>query len=130
MDVKSAILHGDLEEEIYMQQLEGYIHDPSLVCTLKKSIYGLKQTSRSQYAKMKNFLLSQSFMSFKSDSNVYMTHVNGYILLIFYVLMIFGSSGVPMMILLQQNLLQGKWPQKSWGHFLEGDGSPLESTQV
>ena len=42
MDVKSVFLHGDLHEEIYMQQHEGFIHDPSLVCRLKKSLYGLK----------------------------------------------------------------------------------------
>ncbi|KAH9310100.1 hypothetical protein KI387_038011, partial [Taxus chinensis] len=43
MDVKSAFLHGDLEEEIYMEQPLGYVHDPSLICKLKKSLYGLKQ---------------------------------------------------------------------------------------
>ena len=42
MDVKSSFLHGDLHEEIYMKQPEGYISDPSLVCKLKKSLYGLK----------------------------------------------------------------------------------------
>ena len=36
MDVKSAFLHGDLEEEIYMKQPEGFIDDPSLVCRLRK----------------------------------------------------------------------------------------------
>ena len=44
MDVKSALLHGDLQEEIYMEQPLGYVHnDSSLVCRLKKSLYGLKQ---------------------------------------------------------------------------------------
>ena len=40
MDVKSAFIHGDLHEEIYMKQPEGYITDPSLVFKLKKSLYG------------------------------------------------------------------------------------------
>ena len=39
MDVKSAFLHGYLEEEIYMKQPEGFIDDPSLVCRLRKSLY-------------------------------------------------------------------------------------------
>ena len=44
MDVKIAFLNGDLEEEVYMKQLEGFTsrNDEHLVCKLKKSIYGLK----------------------------------------------------------------------------------------
>ena len=42
MDVKSAFLHGYIHEEIYMNQPEGYISDPSLLCKLKKSLYRLK----------------------------------------------------------------------------------------
>jgi hypothetical protein len=44
MDVKSAFLHGDLQEEIYMEKPLGYVQNDSiLVCRLKKSLYGLKQ---------------------------------------------------------------------------------------
>ena len=45
MDIKSAFLNGLLEEEIYMEQLEGFITlgQESKVCLLKKAIYGLKQ---------------------------------------------------------------------------------------
>ena len=45
LDVKTVFLHGDLEEEIYMQQLEGFVKKgkENLVCQLKKSLYGLKQ---------------------------------------------------------------------------------------
>jgi hypothetical protein len=44
MDVKTTFLHGDLEEEIYMKQLEGFVvkGKKELVCKLKKSLYGLK----------------------------------------------------------------------------------------
>ena len=42
MDVKSSFIHGDLKEEIYIKQPEGYIEDSSLVCTLEKSLYGIK----------------------------------------------------------------------------------------
>jgi hypothetical protein len=63
MDVKYAFLHGDLQEEIYMEQPPGYVqNDSSLVCFLKKSLYGLKQAPRAWYAKMDNFLLDMTFL--------------------------------------------------------------------
>jgi hypothetical protein len=42
MDVKSAFLHGDLSEEIFMEQPLGFVTDSNLVCRLQKSLYGLK----------------------------------------------------------------------------------------
>ena len=49
IDVKTTFLSGNLEEDIYMQKLEGFvaIQKNNLVCKLQKSIYGLKQVSRS-----------------------------------------------------------------------------------
>ena len=75
MDVKSAFLHGDLQEDIYMQQSEGFQEDPSLVCRLNKSLYGLKQSPRAWYAKMDNFLLSLGLVRCKYDPNVYLQHI-------------------------------------------------------
>ena len=49
MDVKTAFLNSFLEEEVYISQPEDFVSNdrPNLVCRLKKSIYGLKQASRS-----------------------------------------------------------------------------------
>ncbi|KAI5350961.1 hypothetical protein L3X38_003852 [Prunus dulcis] len=48
MDVKMTFLHGDLDEDIYMSQPQGFIETTkgNMVCRLKKSLYGLKQSSR------------------------------------------------------------------------------------
>ena len=48
MDVKTTFLNGNLTEEVYMTQPEGFIsRSGSKVCKLQRSIYGLKQASRS-----------------------------------------------------------------------------------
>ena len=82
MDVRSAFLHGNLHEEIYMEQLPGFIQkDSSLVCRLKKSLYGLKQAPRAWYAKMDRFLLHNGFSRCHSD-NIFYTKKVGKSLLI------------------------------------------------
>ena len=49
MDVKTAFLNGDIDEELYMIQPKGFVDpkDANKVCKLQRSIYGLKQASRS-----------------------------------------------------------------------------------
>ena len=64
MDVKTTFLNGDLEEEVYMKQPEGFVSSAgdSLVYKLKKSIYGLKQASRQWYLKFHNVITSFGFV--------------------------------------------------------------------
>jgi hypothetical protein len=82
MDVKNALLHGDLAEEIYMEQPQGLVNDSSLVYRLKNFLYGLKQAPREWYAKMESYLLSQKFVCCNLDLNVYMLRMNDSILLL------------------------------------------------
>ena len=87
MDVKYAFLHGDLQEEIYIEQTPRYAHNnSSLVYPLKKSLYGLKQALRACYTKMDSFLLGTNFFRCHSNPNVYTKKVeNHLIILVLYV---------------------------------------------
>jgi hypothetical protein len=54
LDVKTAFLNGHLEEEIYMQQAQGYEEgSPTMVCKLRRAIYGLRQAPRAWYLRLK-----------------------------------------------------------------------------
>ena len=73
MDVETAFLNGSLEEEIYMEQPEGYVKpgNENLVCHLKKSLYGLKQSPRCWNKAFSVFLLSNGFVQSDADPCVF-----------------------------------------------------------
>eukprot|EP00253_Pinus_taeda_P018781 PITA_18781 len=118
MDVKSAFLHGDLHEEIYMEQPIGFIQtDSSLVCRLKKSLYVLKQAPRAWYAKMDSFLLESGFSRCYSDNTVYTKKVgNSLIILVLFVddLILTGSD--PNLINHVKSSLKKKFEMTYLGH--------------
>ena len=63
MDVKTTFLNGELEEEVYMKQPEGFSSSQGehLECKFKKSIYGLKQDSHKWYLKFHDMISSFGF---------------------------------------------------------------------
>nr|GEU34190.1 retrovirus-related Pol polyprotein from transposon TNT 1-94 [Tanacetum cinerariifolium] len=63
MDVKTAFLNGNLREEVYVSQLDGFVDqdNPNHVYKLKKALYGLKQAPRAWYDMLSSFLISQDF---------------------------------------------------------------------
>ncbi|KAL5757330.1 hypothetical protein ACOSP7_019941 [Xanthoceras sorbifolium] len=73
LDVKTAFLHGELEETIYMQQPEGFEIEGKKdhVCLLKKSLYGLKQSPRQWYKRFDSFMISHGYSRSQYDSCVY-----------------------------------------------------------
>ncbi|KAE8699949.1 hypothetical protein F3Y22_tig00110569pilonHSYRG00219 [Hibiscus syriacus] len=73
MDVKTAFLHGDLEEQIYMRQPEGFTQprNEHLVCRLKKSLYGLKQSPRQWYKRFDSYMIKIGYNRCEYDCCVY-----------------------------------------------------------
>jgi len=63
MDVKNAFLNGDLKENVFMSQLEGFVvkGQEHKVCKLVKSLYGLKQALRAWYEKSIEHILKLNF---------------------------------------------------------------------
>ncbi|KAG8477244.1 hypothetical protein CXB51_030469 [Gossypium anomalum] len=89
LDVKTAFLHGELEEDIYMQQPEGFTvsKKEDYVCLLKKSLYDLKQSPRQWYKRFDSFMTSHDFKRSSFDSCVYFKKNNdgSFVYLLLYV---------------------------------------------
>ncbi|GKE49621.1 putative RNA-directed DNA polymerase [Tanacetum coccineum] len=83
MDVKTAFLNGELKEEVYVSQLEGFVDqdNPSHVYKLKKAHYGLKQALRAWYDMLSSFLISQQFSKGAVDPTLFTRHAKNDILL-------------------------------------------------
>lgn len=84
MDVKTAFLNGDLEEEIYMEQPEGFVApgQESKVCKLVKSLYGLKQAPKQWHQKFDQAMLGSGFKINECDKCVYTKDTtHGYVIL-------------------------------------------------
>ena len=72
MDVKIAFLNGELEEEMYMIQSEGFISiDESKMCNLQRSIYGLKQASQSWNIRFDKVIRTYGFIKNEKESCIY-----------------------------------------------------------
>nr|GEV45804.1 retrotransposon protein, putative, Ty1-copia subclass [Tanacetum cinerariifolium] len=88
MDVKTAFLNGDLEEEIYMNQPEGFIApgQEGKVCRIVKSLYGLKQAPKQWNQKFNHTMLESGFKINECDKCVYVKDASsGYVILCLYV---------------------------------------------
>jgi hypothetical protein len=116
MNMKNAFLHGGHFEEIYMDKPDGFMQDSFLVCRLKKSLYGLKKAPRAWYDKMYSYLLSQNFVSCKSDTNVYMIRtIDSLLLLVLYVDDLFIIGCLTSMIVVVKRILHERFLMTDMG---------------
>lgn len=89
LDVKTAFLHGKLEEQIYMSQPEGFLEPgkENHVCLLQKSLYGLKQSPRQWYKRFDAYMVDIGYTRNPYDNCVYLRKLpdGSYIYLLLYV---------------------------------------------
>nr|GFB64535.1 retrovirus-related Pol polyprotein from transposon TNT 1-94 [Tanacetum cinerariifolium] len=73
MDVNTAFLNGNLREDVYVSQPDGFVDpdNPNHVYKLKKALYGLKQAPRAWYDMLSSFLLSQEFYKGSVDPTLF-----------------------------------------------------------
>ena len=74
MDMKTTFLNGVIEEEVYIEQPQGFeVEDRWIhIWKLKKALYGLKQAPRAWYGRIDRFLTSLGFTKSKVDPNLYL----------------------------------------------------------
>ncbi|GMI89878.1 hypothetical protein HRI_002657100 [Hibiscus trionum] len=87
-DIKNAFLHGDLEEEVYMDVPPGFNSTVGqVVCKLKKALYGLKQSPRAWFGRFAKVMLGQGFKQSQGDHTLFVKHSSsgGVTILLVYV---------------------------------------------
>jgi hypothetical protein len=117
MDMKTAFLNGVIEEEVYIEQPQGFeVEDrKSHVCRLKKSLYGLKQDPRAWYGRIDSFSTSLGFTKSKAYSNLYFKIMNNEpIILLLYVDDLF-LTGEEKLIVECKKRLASKFEMKDLG---------------
>jgi len=84
MDVKTAFLNGDLDEEVNMKQPDSYVNPtyPDKVCRLLQALYGLKQAPKMWYANLDNLFKSQGFDNIDPDACLYRFLDDGEIIIV------------------------------------------------
>ncbi|KAI3708868.1 hypothetical protein L2E82_38397 [Cichorium intybus] len=97
MDVRTAFLNGHLLEDVYMDQPEGFVDPkhPNKVCKLKRSIYGLKQVSRTWNIRFDEKITNFGFIKNEDDSCVYKKASGSIVIfLVLYVddILLFGND--------------------------------------
>ncbi|GKA17649.1 retrovirus-related pol polyprotein from transposon TNT 1-94 [Tanacetum coccineum] len=119
MDVKTAFLNGELKEEVYVSQPEGFVDqdNPSHVYKLKKALYGLKQAPCAWYDMLSSFLISQHFSKGAVDPTLFTRQAGNDLLLVqIYVDDIISASTNTAMCNEFANQMTTKFKMSMMGH--------------
>jgi hypothetical protein len=96
MDFNSAFLNGTLEEEVYIEQTEGFMlsENQDYVCKLKKTMYGLKQAHRAWFSRLDQYIQKQGYKRGTTDNNLYIKieDQNMIVVVVYVDDIIFGSN--------------------------------------
>ena len=124
MDVTAAFLNGDLQEEVFMSQPEGFVAkgQEHLVCRLNRSLYGLKQSPRCWNEVLHNSLQKMGFQQSSSDACIYTAKEGEMFIIAVYVddIMLAGRSAERMTEI--KNMLSRRFNVKDMGplHYFLG----------
>lgn len=117
MDVHNAFLHGDLDEEVYMQLPPGFrTDDKTKVCRLHKSLYGLRQAPRCWFEKLSNALLEYGFLQESTDYSLFTyVHDDQRLHVLVYVDDLILSGSTPSLVINFKAYLSSKFHMKDLG---------------
>ncbi|GJX45511.1 retrovirus-related pol polyprotein from transposon TNT 1-94, partial [Tanacetum coccineum] len=121
MDVKTAFLNGNLREEVYVSQPDGFVDpdNPNHVYKLKKALYGLKQAPRAWYDMLSSFLISQDFSKGSVDPTLFIRKEGKELLLVqVYVDDIIFAASTPELCDLFAKIMCSKFKMSMMGKIL------------
>lgn len=104
-DVKTAFLNGELKEDVYMEQPDGYNDGTGRVCKLKRSLYGLKQAPRCWGERIRNYLENQGLISSEADPCMFVKRMKNDVL----ILLLYVDDGL---VIASNNEIAGKFMEK------------------
>ncbi|GJW12178.1 retrovirus-related pol polyprotein from transposon TNT 1-94 [Tanacetum coccineum] len=118
MDVKTAFLNGNMQEEVYVSQPDGFVDkdNPNHVYKLKKALYGLKQAPRAWYDMLSSFLISQDFSKGSVDPTLFIRRDGKELLLVqIYVDDIIFAASTPELCDLFSKIMCSKFKMSMMG---------------
>eukprot|EP00253_Pinus_taeda_P006123 PITA_06123 len=127
MDVRASFLNGMIEEEVYIEQLEGFetFDRESHVCRLKRVLYGLKQAPCAWYTRIDSYFTGLGFTKSEVDVNLYHIVVEGKLLIIVlyvdnFILTVWKGDG-------ELFVSQGKYSNEILRRFRMESSNPMET---